>query len=218
MNLENTMPRLNLVLAVFLVTSLSCTKKIPDEDLEAARIRSNVLSRASSATIPDWVLPGPACTISNALVITKVFVSRQDSLAAAETLARRETGVQTSEQIARWISTTSGVTNLGLAATWCSNHAKVISRYWEAWRPEGRRDRLYTLYLQTAFDRKLLNQALSNEIRRIHGTNALPVGLTNLFTMTAQDHRNSHPVVPVARHRLAVQAGRGQVCSNQHLS
>ncbi|HPH02738.1 MAG TPA: hypothetical protein PLM00_06150 [Spirochaetota bacterium] len=205
------MSRLNLLLVVFLVIALSCTKKIADEDLEASRIRSNVLSRASSATIPDWVLPGAPCTISNALVLTKVFVSGQESLAAAENLARRETGIQTSDQIARWISTTSGVTNLGLDATWCSNHARVISRYWEAWRPEGRQDRLYTLYLQMVFDRKLLNQALSNEIGRTYGTNAHPAGLTRLFTMAIPYLRNSHPGAIIARHLLAARAGRGQV-------
>lgn len=176
------MPILFIAMSAIMVLSLSCTKTIPDADLEAARIRSKILSRASSATIPDWVLPGPPCTFSNDLVLTKVYVAACKNLALAERMAARETGIQTSEQISEWVKLESGISNLRLDPRWCSNNAKILARYWEAWRPEGEQDRLYTLYLQTAFNRKILSRALSNEVRRSQNTNVKSSSLTNLFT------------------------------------
>lgn len=171
-----------LFCTICLVSAAGCTKTIPDTDLEASRLRARVLAHASSPTIPDWVLPGPPCIRSNDLVLTKVFVSGLDSLAAAERLALRETGVQSSLEIRRWIVSVSQVSNIGVDSVWCSNHARIVARYWEAWRPETARERRFTLYLQAAFSRSRLLQALGKKARLVYGTNALPPSLAAFLT------------------------------------
>jgi hypothetical protein len=158
-----------------------CRKPVPDSDLDASRLRSRILAHASSPAIPHWVLPSVPCVQSNEFILTKVFINGQNSLAEAQALAKAETGLQSSENIYRCIVRESGITNVRIPAAWCSQEAKIIAYYWEAWRPEETRTPGYSIYLQAAFPRALLQAELDRATRKVYGTNSLPAALTNLF-------------------------------------
>lgn len=144
-----------------------CAKNIPDLDFENLRLRSRIFIEASAPTIPDWVLPGPTCVFTTNHLLSKVFVSGQSSLKVAERLALREIGPQSSLAINRWIMHTTRISNLGPDPSWCSNNARVVARYWEKWRDEESGERFFTLYLQLAFVRSQLVEALTKKAQHL---------------------------------------------------